>query len=175
MILDSPLVATAVCMRKKETFVHHKTMLALTAVALATGAIFTSSSAQANGPGLATLMERMQTYTHKLQLSVEARNGPLADFYLHELEEVAEYVVENIPAYGDYPIGELTREMMLPSIERLEDVVEAADWPAADTGFKAVLEACNACHVVTGHGFIRIAPAGVNPFAQDFSPAEAED
>lgn len=151
---------------------HHKTMLAVAAVTLATGALFTSSSAEANGTGLATLMERMQTYTHKLQLSVEARNGPLADFYLHELEEIAEYVVENVPAYREYPVGELTREMMLPSIERLEDLVEAADWPATDAGFKAVLEACNACHVVTGHGFIRIAPARVNPFAQDFAPAE---
>jgi hypothetical protein len=50
-------------------------------------------------PGLAVLMERMQTYTHKVQLSIEARNAPLADFYLHELEETSEFVAENIAHY----------------------------------------------------------------------------
>lgn len=141
-------------------------------IALAGVLCLLAGPAQASGPGLATLMERMQTYTHKLQLSVEAYNGPLADFYLHELEEVAEDVVANIPAYDDYPVGDLTREMLLPAIEHLEDLVEARHWGAAAAGFDAMLEACNACHLVTGHGHIRIARAGINPFAQDFSPVE---
>jgi hypothetical protein len=62
--------------------------------------------------------------------------------------------------------------MLLPMIEDLEDVVEAGEWTAADTRFADMLRACNACHVATHHGYVRIVPATGNPFAQDFSPAE---
>lgn len=127
-------------------------------------------SAHADAEGLAVLMERMQTYTHKAQLSVEARNAPLADFYLHELEETAEYVVEHIEFYDDYPVGALTREMLLPAIEALEDALEAGDWNESGRRFNALLQSCNDCHTASGHGFIRIAPASGNPFAQDFAP-----
>lgn len=131
-----------------------------------------AAPARGDAPGLAMLMERMQTYTHKLQLSVEARNEPLAHFYLHELEETAEYVAESIPHYDDYPVGPLVREMLLPRIEDLEDAVEAGEWTAVDTRFADMLRACNACHVATHHGYVQIAPATGNPFAQDFSAVE---
>ena len=131
-----------------------------------------AAPALAEEPGLAILMERMQTYTHKLQLSIGARNAPLADFYLHELEETAEYIIDNIPQYDDYPVGELTREMLLPPIERLEDAVKSGEWGASDTLFTKTLAACNACHEVAAHGYVRIAPNDSNPFAQDFSVAE---
>lgn len=127
--------------------------------------------AHADAPGLAVLMERMQTYTHKLQLSIEARNAPLAHFYLHELEETSEYVAEHVEHYDDYPVGRLLAEMLLPKIERMEELVEAGQWPASDAEFTDLVGACNACHLVTGHDFIRIAPASGNPFAQDFSIA----
>jgi hypothetical protein len=123
-------------------------------------------------PGLAVLMERMQTYTHKLQLSIEARNGPLADFYLHELEETSEFIADHVEHYGEYPVGQLTREMLLPMIEQLEDTVEAGKWEASEMRFTDLIRACNACHLVTAHGFIQVAPAAGNPFAQDFSVPE---
>lgn len=123
-------------------------------------------------PGLAVLMERMQTYTHKVQLSIEARNAPLADFYLHELEETSEFVVENVAHYGDHPVGPLVKEMLLPLIEALEDVVKAGEWEAGDARFTDLIRACNACHLVTGHGYVRIAPASGNPYAQDFGVAD---
>lgn len=130
-----------------------------------------AAPALAEEPGLALLMERMQTYTHKLQLSIGARNAPLADFYLHEIEETAETIIDNIPRYDDYPVGELTREMLLPVIERLEDAVKSGEWDASDMRFSEMLAACNACHQASGHGYVRIAPNDTNPFAQDFSAA----
>ncbi len=141
-------------------------ILGVTALALS------SASAGSAEPGLAMLMERMQTYTHKLQLSVAARNAPLAGFYLHELEETAEFIVEHIESYDDQPVGQLTAQMLIPSVELLEDAVDDADWPASDQGFSALLDACNACHVASGHGEVRIVPASGNPFAQDFSLIE---
>jgi hypothetical protein len=120
-------------------------------------------------PGLAVLMERMQTYTHKLQLSIDARNAPLADFYLHELEETTEFVVGNIERYREFPVAELVKEMLLPMIEQLEEVLEEREWAASEARFTDLIRACNGCHQFTGRGFIHIAPAVGNPFAQDFS------
>jgi hypothetical protein len=125
-------------------------------------------------PGLAVLMERLQTYTHKLQLSIAARNQPLANFYLHELEETSEYVADNIERYDQYPVGQLTREMLLPMIEQLEEVVATGPWEMSELRLKDVVFACNACHVATGFGFIRVAPARSNPFAQDFAVADED-
>lgn len=128
-----------------------------------------NAPAGAAEPGLAVQMERMQTYTHKLQLSVAARNAALAGFYLHELQETAEFIVEHIESYDNQPIGKLTEQMLLPAVELLEDVVDDADWAASELRFAALLNACNGCHLVSGHGGIRIVPASGNPFAQDFT------
>jgi hypothetical protein len=170
MILDQDRPSPA---QKESQMKNHRITRPARAVAtLALAVLAFGTPALADGLGLAVMMERMQTYTHKLQLSIEARNARLADFYLHELEEAGEYVAEHIPHYGDYPVGQLTSEMLLPAIEQLEDSVEAGDWAASDADFRKLLEACNACHLVTGKGYIRIVPARVNPFAQDFSVVE---
>lgn len=120
--------------------------------------------------GLAALMHILQTHAHKLQLSVEARNGELAYFYLHELEETAAEIIAEVAEYDGYPIAALTREMLLPAVESLEEAVKARQWADSDARFTKLLKSCNGCHVVAGHGFIRIVPASGNPFAQDFAP-----
>lgn len=130
-----------------------------------------SAPAWAEG-GLAARMHTLQTHAHKLQLSVAARNGELAYFYLHELEEAAEGIIAEVAEYDGYPIAALTREMLLPTVESLEEAVKAGDWPDTDARFAKLLKSCNACHLVAGHGFIRIVPAEGNPFAQDFSPRQ---
>jgi hypothetical protein len=134
--------------------------------------VFTvAAPARAEG-GLAARMHTLQTHAHKLQLSVAARNGELAYFYLHELEEAAEGIIEEVAEYDGYPIAALTREMLLPTVESLEQAVKAGDWADTDARFAKLLKSCNACHLVAGHGFIRIVPAEGNPFAQDFSPRQ---
>lgn len=146
------------------------TCLRTLGLALALGGL--AAPAFASGSGLAVMMERMQTYTHKLQLSLAAGNAQLADLYIHELEESAEYIIDNLPHYRDYPVGALTREMLLPSIEALEDAVDAGDWAASGVRFAKLLESCNTCHAATGKAYIRMVPASGNPFLQDFSVIE---
>jgi cytochrome c553 len=136
-------------------------------LALALGGL--APPALASEPGLVVMMSRLQTYTHKLQLSLAASNAELADFYLHEIEEAAEYVIDHLPLYRDFPVGQLTREMLLPAIETLEDAVDSRDWAQSRIAQAELLQACNACHAATGKGYIRIVPAEGNPFAQDFS------
>jgi hypothetical protein len=129
-----------------------------------------SGPVAASGAGLAERMSHLQRHTHKLQLSVEARHPDLVGFYLHEIEEVAEEIRDEVETYDDHPIGRLTGEMLLPAVEALEEPTEAGDWEAADAAFDRLLAACNACHATTAHGYIRIVRTPGNPYNQDFSP-----
>jgi hypothetical protein len=168
MILDQVIAETFG--RSPRMRIKLFTRLRTLGLALALGTVATP--AIANGPGLAVMMERMQTYTHKLQLSLAAGNARLADLYVHELEESAEYIIEHLPHYHDYPVGALTREMLLPAIEALEDAVDDGDWAESGARFGQLLDQCNACHTATGKAYIRMAPASGNPFLQDFSLIE---
>lgn len=131
-----------------------------------------ATPAAAEMPGLAILMQNMQTHLHKVQLSLEARNSALAYFYIHELEETAAFIGANIEEYDGHPVGALAESMLIPALERLETAVKDEDWDASDARFAAAMQACNACHTVTDHAMVRIAPADGNPFAQDFSIPE---
>ncbi len=120
---------------------------------------------------LATPMSQLQTFAHKLALSIEAQNGDLAGFYLHELEETSESIIDEIPEYEGLVIGPLVSSLLMPQIERLEAAIGPGDWEAAADVFGDVVNACNACHQATEHGFIVIDyRPGVNPFMQSFAP-----
>jgi hypothetical protein len=123
-----------------------------------------------HGPGLLEMMGHMQTFTHKLLLSAEAENPELVDFYLHELEEVTEDVVEGVPEYDGHAIGDLVQAMLVPEIERLEDIARRRDWTEMRAGLANLVTSCNSCHVATDHGYIRISQTSdFNPYLQDFS------
>lgn len=132
--------------------------------------------AEAHSPGdaeLAVYMSDLQRWSHKAVLSVEARNAPLADFYLHELEETVEAVQQDVPTYEGYAIAELTETMLLPSLDSLDVALDAGDWPQATEQLRAVATACNQCHVATDHGFVHIKLHDLpNPFAQSFDPQD---
>ena len=126
-----------------------------------------ASEDDAHDPGLAGYMSSMQRYLHKLDLSVQAGNAKLAGYYIHEIEETAEEIAENIASYDGHPVGQLTSDKLPPAIEALEDALAKGDGAEAMDG---LVSACNACHVVTDHAYIKIRRAGSNPFNQDFSP-----
>ena len=138
----------------------------LLAVAVVSGAGW--SSAVAGEEGLAVRMAWMQTYLHKLDLSVQAGNRKLADLYLHELEEVAEETADTVESYEGVPVGKMIETLLLPAIETAESRLE--DNAADRAAVAGLIETCNQCHQSTNHGEIRIAPATVNPYNQDFRP-----
>lgn len=129
----------------------------------------------AEAPELAEYMASLQRYSHKLGLSVEARNTAAADFYLHELEEMSETIVDEVPRYEGHAVGELTATMLVPTVEAVEKALAGEDWDRVDTRFDEMVQACNQCHVSTEHGFIQIeADVQENPFNQSFVPAEKQ-
>lgn len=120
-------------------------------------------------PGLATQMKDMQYWTHKLALSIDGGNVELADFYHHELEEAVEDLIASIDTYGGYQIAQLTSAMLVPAMETLEEKLDDEDAPGMRTAFAGVVQACNSCHQVTDHGYIRMTDGfGNNPFNQMF-------
>jgi hypothetical protein len=132
-----------------------------------------AGSDAADEPELAVAMSQLQYFTHKLALSVDARNAELAGFYLHEVEEVAESIRDEVPDYEGFPIGPLVGSMLVPYLERLEEALEAPEWQSAEQTLGLIVDGCNACHQATDHAFIVIErEPGPNPYMQSFRPTQ---
>ena len=131
-----------------------------------------SVAGQVEDPDLVSLMTKMQRHLHKLDLSVQAGNRKLGAFYVHELEEVLEEIVRNVPSYDDHPVAHLAESILEPRLNEVEKAIESGRDMTENLG--QLIDACNACHTATDHAYIVIGPAIVNPFNQDFSrPAGA--
>ena len=98
-------------------------------------------------PGLHTLMVDMGMRHASLWFAGDAGNWPLADYMIHELEELVEEIEELHPMYREVPVAELLSEMTTPAIERLEAAVDAGDGPAFREAYDQLTNACNACHI----------------------------
>ncbi len=116
---------------------------------------------------LAHIMSNLQYFMHKIGLSIAAENNKLAKFYVHELEEAIEEVLE-VESYDDYPIGQFTKSILLPAFLTLDEKIESADMDTADEEYEKLIKACNNCHMLTNHEFIKIQRNDANPYLQSF-------
>jgi len=118
-------------------------------------------------------MAWLQRWTDKLGRAADAGHWELASFYLHEIEETAGGLVAAQVVDEGHDISSLIQSMLLPAIEAAEEAVEAKNNALFTTHYTALIQTCNACHVATNHGAIRIAapPIALNPWSQDFRPA----
>jgi hypothetical protein len=122
-------------------------------------------------PGLYESMTQMQLITHKLAYAIDYENEALVDFYIHELEELTEDIIESGMIYHGYPVAELTESMLEPAIERLEEAVEVSDWNGIKNQFRVLVNSCNSCHAATDYPHIIITERSeINPFNQRFEP-----
>lgn len=126
--------------------------------------------AEAEHAELALHMARLQRWTHKSALALRARNPELADFYLHEMEEAIETIQTEAPTYEGHQIAKLTEEMLVPSVEAVDEELDARNWEAVDRRVQNVAQSCNQCHAATEHAFIRVDLQDLStPYAQEFS------
>jgi hypothetical protein len=114
-------------------------------------------------------MEIMQHLSHKLGLAIQARNQPLAAFYLEEIHETTEVIQKKFPTYDKHDIAELMGAMLVPSIDPLKKSINAKSWAIANAGYTKLLDSCNDCHAATDHEFVKITAPTANPFNQAFS------
>jgi hypothetical protein len=113
-------------------------------------------------------MTRMQYFTHKLALSIDAGNQDLQGFYAHEVEEQIEGALE-IEALDDVPVAKLMGEFLVPKVEALEDAIKSGDAATVETGFDALIDGCNGCHRAAQRVYIRVERRRDNPYLQSFS------
>lgn len=122
---------------------------------------------------LAIVMGQLQTHTHKYALSVDAENHELASFYMHEMEEAAETITEEVPSYEGYDIAELMGQYLEPKMESTEEALEEKDWEEVRSQTIKLVDSCNSCHAASDHDFVKITTGfDKNPFSQDFSKSE---
>jgi hypothetical protein len=120
-------------------------------------------------PELAIYMGELQHHTHKLNLAIQSENVALADFYLHEVEEVAVQIEQLFPQHDGHRVGDLARAILEPQLVALRTTLERSNWDESRAGFSSLIAACNQCHSATSHGFIRIEATTANPFNQSFA------
>ena len=130
--------------------------------------------AEAEGEAeLALHMSRLQRWTHKTALALQARNPELADFYLHEMEESIETIKTEAPTYEGYAIAEQTEQILDPSVEALDGALDDRNWSAVDARLNELARSCNQCHQVTDHGVVKIDLDDVpNLYPQNFSTSK---
>ena len=118
---------------------------------------------------LVPYMEIMQHLSHKLGLSIQAKNEPLASFYLEEINETVALIRKKFPVYDKQEIASLAGAMFVPQIEPLRKAVKAKNWVITNAGYTKMIDSCNDCHAATDHEFIQITAPTTNPFNQSFS------
>ncbi len=118
---------------------------------------------------LARLMGEAQRHCAKLGYSIEGRNLPLSQFYLHELEEVFGEVFV-LKEHDGMPIGDPAAVIMRPLLVDLQERMPEASWPQTEASYRSLIAGCNRCHTATEHPFIEILPAtGPALFNQRFA------
>lgn len=121
-------------------------------------------------PGLYEVMTQMQTVVHKMNYAIEFENKGLLDFYIHELEELSNELIDANLYYHEHPVGQLIETMLYPTIEGLEDAVGNGNWSDVKAEKLILIQSCNTCHTTTGYDTVIIQErAELNPFNQDFS------
>ena len=107
-------------------------------------------------PGLHSLMVDMGMRHASLWFAGEAANWELADYMVHEFEELVEEIEELHPVYHEIEVAEMLGEMTLPAVEALEDAVEARDGMGFERAYDQLTTACNACHIAADRAAIVI-------------------
>lgn len=115
-------------------------------------------------------MEYYQRFSQKLWLAGTKKNWELADFYTHELEEVTMNLIEGDVIHDDYNLSNLTTQMLLPKIEKVEEAIRLKNEVLFLENYKLMIGSCNLCHNTTKHNFIKILiPNDSTLWNQDFT------
>lgn len=120
---------------------------------------------------LATLMGDLQRFSAKLGYAIEGENRRLAEFYLHEIDEVRAQLLE-VEEHDGMPIAEPVQIIFTPAERSLSAALEDRSFDRVREKYVGLIDACNRCHAATEHEFLVMTPAGGRPpFNQEFRGA----
>lgn len=114
-------------------------------------------------------MSFISRYTKKLYFSGEAENWELADIYSHEIEEIAEGIIEQNHVDDDgINVSNLMESMLLPQIEQVEEAIDSQDRELFRERYNILIQTCNQCHTAANYGAVKVTIPQSNPFNQEF-------
>jgi hypothetical protein len=125
-------------------------------------------------PELAEHMTVLSTLTHKLGLSIEAKNPKMTQFYTVESIVKAREIQEIIPEYEGKPVADLMSSIMMAGYYELTRNMrkKPVDFEKIEKSYDALIARCNACHVATDFGYLKIKRNSSNPYMLDFTYRE---
>jgi signal transduction protein with GAF and PtsI domain len=118
---------------------------------------------------VAEYMGKLQTYVTKLYFSGINNNIALTEFYLHETEEVMEELVDANAMDEGLNISKLMDTYGESLVESIQKQIKKEGLVNFNNHYTNLINSCNACHIQSGHEFIKIIQPQNNPFVnQDF-------
>jgi hypothetical protein len=118
---------------------------------------------------VAEYMGKLQTYATKLYFSGINNNKALTEFYLHETEEVMEELVDANAMDEGLNISKLMDTYGESLVESIQKQIKNEGLVNFNNHYTNLINSCNACHIQSGHEFIKIIQPQNNPFVnQDF-------
>ncbi|MDQ3102124.1 MAG: hypothetical protein M3R08_12100 [Bacteroidota bacterium] len=121
---------------------------------------------------VAIIMGRIQRFHQKFWIAARAQNAPLAQFYLHEMEEAMEEIADAQLHDDGVDISTNMRTYGLAMNKHLQTILENQGVDQLLTGSGSLVKACNSCHVASGYEMIkiRIPPEDLTIPDQDMLP-----
>ncbi|NND78204.1 MAG: hypothetical protein HKN39_08475 [Flavobacteriales bacterium] len=105
---------------------------------------------------LAVYMDRMQRHFSKLYYAAKANNLPLAKFYVQEINESFETIIDANVVDDGHNISALAKQFGEGPFERIENDLEENGLTGFDRTYDDLILNCNSCHVMTEHAFVKI-------------------
>lgn len=105
---------------------------------------------------LLSTMDAFQRYMNKLWFAGQAENHELIHFYHHEIEEYLEGLIEKEMEDDGHQLSQLAEQMLEPAVEYFEERVVQGDTTGFYEAYLGLSSACNNCHALTEHAYIRI-------------------
>lgn len=114
-------------------------------------------------------MTFLNRYAEKLYFAGKGENWKLAEVYNHELEEVAEILIQANDIDDGINRSKLVEDILIPQIEEMDKVIDAADKDAFNKRYNLLIQTCNICHDAADYGAIEITIPQQNLYNQNFS------
>lgn len=130
-----------------------------------------ASGKETYASGLGEIMSLQQMRHLKLWFAGQAKNWPLADYEIDELEEGFDDVIKFFPVKDDMQIAQMVVSTVRPILPEVKKAIDARDEAKFAAAFDKLTAACNTCHQAANHAFIVIQRPTTSPYTnQSFAP-----
>ncbi len=118
-------------------------------------------------PGFGDLMGSVQIHHNKLWFAGTNENWPLAEFAMHEIEEI----FEDMRVYHPDRAETQVLPMIDPALAAMHTAIDGQNSELFKEGYLTLSNTCNTCHAATNFEFIKIVVPTTPAFSnQDFNP-----